>query len=94
MRGTHTHIVVGYCKSVQPLDYIILFSQEDLSQCHPTSETMINLDNLNFVHWDYPAIYEGIMSPENNFIMIIQNFWMTVTSSIGYIFLIPFFQVI
>ena len=55
---------------------------------------MINLDNLNFVNWDYPAIYEGVMSPENNFIMIIQNFWMTVTSSIGYIFLIPFFEVI
>ena len=54
---------------------------------------MINLDNLNFVNWDYPAIYEGVMSPENNFIMIIQNFWMTVTSSIGYIFLIPFFKV-
>ena len=55
---------------------------------------MINLGNLNFLDWDYPAIYEGIMSPENNFIMIIQNFWMTVTSSIGYVFLIPFFQVI
>ena len=55
---------------------------------------MINFGNLNFLEWDYPAIYEGIMSPENNFIMIIQNFWMTVTSSIGYVFLIPFFQVI
>ena len=54
---------------------------------------MINLDNLNFLDWDYPAIYEGVMSPENNFIMIIQNFWMTVTSSIGYVFLIPFFEV-
>merc|ERR1711953_342482 len=57
-----------------------------------SDETMINLGNLNFLDWDYPAIYEGVMSPENNFIMIIQNFWMTVTSSIGYIFLIPFFE--
>ena len=32
------------------------------------------------------------MSPENNFIMIIQNLWMTITSSIGYIALIPFYQ--
>ena len=88
------HIVVGFIASHPPLDYIILLSQEDLSQCQPSNGTMINLDNLNFLNWDYPAIYEGVMSPENNFIMIIQNFWMTVTSSIGYIFLIPFFQVL
>ena len=35
---------------------------------------------------------QGVMSPENNFIMIIQNLWMTITSSIGYIALIPFYQ--
>ena len=53
----------------------------------------INWSNLNFLEWDYPAIYEGVMSPENNFIMIIQNIWLTITSSIGYLFLIPFYNV-
>ena len=52
-----------------------------------------DLNNLNFLEWDYPAIYEGVMSPENNVIMIVQNLWMTITSSIGYLALTPFYQV-
>ena len=69
-----------------------------------------DLNNFNFMEWDYLAIYEvkvinpemyllasilcqGIFLPENNAIVLIQNFWLTVTSSIGYLFLIPFYVV-
>ena len=38
-------------------------------------------------------ISQGIFQPENNAIVLIQNFWLTVTSSIGYLFLIPFYVV-
>ena len=37
--------------------------------------------------------HQGIFLPENNAIVLIQNFWLTVTSSIGYLFLIPFYVV-
>ena len=38
-------------------------------------------------------IYEGLFSPENNIIVIIQNFYVWVVSSIGFLLLIPFYQV-
>ena len=38
-------------------------------------------------------IYEGLFSPENNLIVIIQNFYVWVVSSIGFLLLIPFYQV-
>jgi len=37
-------------------------------------------------------IYEGLFSPENNLIVIIQNFYVWVVSSIGFLLLIPFYQ--
>ena len=33
------------------------------------------------------------MKPENNMIAIIQNLWLTITSSIGYALLTPFYEV-
>jgi len=41
---------------------------------------------------DTQAIYEGLFSPENNIIVIIQNFYVWLVSSIGFLLLIPFYQ--
>ena len=38
-------------------------------------------------------IYTGLMSTENQVIVIVQNFYAWVTSSIGFLLLIPFYQV-
>ena len=43
---------------------------------------------------DSTLIYEGIFSPENNLIVIIQNFYVWAVSSFGLLLLIPFYQVI
>merc|ERR1712062_642916 len=37
-------------------------------------------------------IYTGLMSTENQVIVIVQNFYAWVTSSIGFLLLIPFYQ--
>ena len=42
---------------------------------------------------DSAAIYEGLLSPENNFIVIVQNFYVWLVSSIGLWALTPFYQV-
>ena len=42
---------------------------------------------------DSTLIYEGIFSPENNLIVIIQNFYVWAVSSLGLLALIPFYQV-
>ena len=42
---------------------------------------------------DSAAIYEGLLSPENNFIVIVQNFYVWLISSIGLWALTPFYQV-
>merc|ERR1711894_34470 len=41
---------------------------------------------------DSTLIYEGIFSPENNLIVIIQNFYVWAVSSLGLLALIPFYQ--
>ena len=43
---------------------------------------------------DHVEIYEGLFSVENQVIVIVQNFYAWVTSSIGFLLLIPFYQVI
>ena len=42
---------------------------------------------------DSTLIYEGLFSPENNLIVIIQNFYVWAVSSLGLLALIPFYQV-
>ena len=37
--------------------------------------------------------YVGVMSPEENMIVIIQNILLFISSSIGYLLLVPFYQV-
>ena len=48
---------------------------------------------FNFAAVDSSLIYEGLFSPENNLIVIIQNFYVWVTSSIGLLLLVPFYTV-
>ena len=42
---------------------------------------------------DTSLIYEGIFLPENNLVVIIQNFYVWAVSSLGLLALIPFYQV-
>ena len=49
--------------------------------------------SFNFAAVDSSLIYEGLFSPENNLIVIIQNFYVWVTSSIGLLLLVPFYTV-
>ena len=37
--------------------------------------------------------YVGVMSPEENMIVIIQNILLFISSSIGYLLLLPFYRV-
>ena len=39
-------------------------------------------------------VYVGVMSPEENMIVILQNVLMFIYSSIGYLMLLPFYQVV
>ena len=49
--------------------------------------------NLLFTAIDTSLIYEGLFLPENNLIVIIQNFYVWAVSSLGLLALIPFYQV-
>ena len=53
---------------------------------------MILSDVENF-SFDYDTVYVGVMSPEENMIVILQNVLMFIYSSIGYVMLLPFYQV-
>ena len=44
--------------------------------------------------FDTSVTYVGVMSPEENMIVIIQNILLFISSSIGYLLLVPFYQVI
>ena len=48
------------------------------------------MENFSF---DYNTVYVGVMSPEENMIVILQNVLMFIYSSIGYVMLLPFYQV-
>ena len=53
-------------------------------------------DLFNFIEnfsFDYDTVYVGVMSPEENMIVILQNVLMFIYSSIGYVMLLPFYQV-
>ena len=39
------------------------------------------------------AIYEGVMQPDNIVVGIIQNFYNFLTSTVGWLLVIPFYQV-
>lgn len=49
-----------------------------------------DIENFSF---DYDTVYVGVMSPEENMIVILQNVLMFIYSSIGYVMLLPFYQV-
>ena len=49
--------------------------------------------NILFSAIDTSLIYEGLFLPENNLIVIIQNFYVWAVSSLGLLALIPFYQV-
>ena len=42
---------------------------------------------------DSDVTYVGVMSPEENMIVIFQNILLWIYSSIGYLTLLPFYQV-
>ena len=49
-----------------------------------------DVENFSF---DYDTVYVGVMSPEENMIVILQNVLMFIYSSIGYVMLLPFYEV-
>ena len=42
---------------------------------------------------DTTAIYEGVLHPENIIVGIIQNFINFLTSTVGWVLILPFYQV-
>ena len=55
--------------------------------------TNYNSPRLGTAALDMTAIYEGVMQPENIIVGVIQNFINFLTSTIGWVFILPFYQV-
>ena len=51
------------------------------------------LSDLVNYEYDWQVVYVGVMSPEENMIVICQNILLWFYSTIGYLLLLPFYQV-
>ena len=86
--------MVSVC-SLSPIICLIIFTNitcyadHDYYQEHRGENVLLSRTSL-----DTSAIYEGVMSPENIIVGIIQNFIAFLTSSIGWAFILPFYKVI
>ena len=57
-----------------------------------SAKNLYKFDCLDY-DFDTSVTYVGVMSPEENMIVIIQNILLFISSSIGYLLLVPFYQV-